>query len=716
MEPEQESKAKKKSKRPQYFELPKTFHNFDKLNLEGFAKRLLDDIDQGIKDNQEVKEENKEGNYLVKQRGEAYTISLDAGFGRGKTTFLEMFENMIKEGGVRKEREGKEKEGGVREEREGKEKEGGVREEREGKEKEGGVREEREGKEKEGGVREEREGKEKEGGVKAKNYSVFKLNVWTTELHDNPTFVMLAEFVNFLEDEKIDLEAKGIDYQELADSAMDIIESAVSLVSEPAGKVIQGGRRFSKEVSKSGKTPLGEQELERYNQQQALVRKIKEVISAYEERTNKKLIILIDELDRVKPDYAVRFLETVKHFFDIPGICFLFAVNRQQVEATVKNLFGGELDFVGYYDKFFKQEFSFVDAYSQGVRGFIEEEIKRFTKKKRKNSIGKKEEEYLRSYFENEMKSFTEKKRRSSIGKKQEEYLRPYFENEMKSFTEKKRRSSIEKKQEEDFMSYFHNNIMKLDRWAVLYQLSGLSLRQVKGWISKTYSSYIELLDPNNVNKSKDMEKFFKFLENFDLTSSKLQSLQSQINSYDEHILGKNNKKEMYDFYLILFYTAFYTIRLEEIYRTSRLFRTENIDRRIYPLIKEFCKRSMFFPDDERTMMLYLYFSFYSEKTLRVKLLQLIRRGLLRSARFDDIALERIIPNPNLLKDLGMEKSKEYPGLLESIFGTGQPRIFQIVCAVLYNHVKNGINFSTVCQIISTPSGYSEEPQPVLMD
>jgi hypothetical protein len=27
------------------------------------------------------------------------------------------------------------------------------------------------------------------------------------------------------------------------------------------------------------------------------------------------LIILIDELDRTRPDYAINFLETLKHFF-----------------------------------------------------------------------------------------------------------------------------------------------------------------------------------------------------------------------------------------------------------------------------------------------------------------------------------------------------------------------------------------------------------------
>ena len=598
MKQEQKSKTKKKLKRPQYSELPKTFRNFDKLNLEDFAERLLKDIDIGIKDNEEVKEKDDVGNYIVKQRGEAYTISLDAGFGKGKTTFLEMFENMIKEGEVREE-----KEGGVKE--------------------------------------------EKEEGVKKENYSIFKLNAWTTELHDNPTFVILAEFVDFLKNEK----TKGIDYKKLVGNVIHIIEPAISLVSEPAGKIIQGGRRLYKEVSEGERILLGKQELERYEQQQELVGKIKEAISAYEKQTKKKLIILIDELDRVKPDYAVRFLETVKHFFDIPGTCFLFAVNRQQVEATVKNLFGERLDFVGYYDKFFKQEFSFVDAYSEGVRGFIKKEMKSFTEKRRKDSIGKKQEEHLRSYFENDM---------------------------------------------------------ELDRWVALYQLSGLSLRQVKGWISKTYSNYIKLLDFKNINKSKNMEKFSKYLENLKLDPPKLNSIWWQINSCDMYILDKNDRRKMCDFYLILFHTAFYIIRLEEVYGTPRLSKTETIDKRIYPLFERFCNGDIFFADDRPTMILYFYFSFRGERMLHAKLFQLARLLLIHSDRSDDIDLEQIIPNPDLLEDLRMERSKRNPVMKETIFEIKKQRILEITHAVLYNHVKNGINFSTIYQIISTPSASSE--------
>lgn len=60
---------------------------------------------------------------------------------------------------------------------------------------------------------------------------------------------------------------------------------------------------------------------------------------------------MVDELDRARPNYAVEFLESLKHFFDVKNIVFVLAVNREQIEKSVKCLYG-ELDFNEYYRKF----------------------------------------------------------------------------------------------------------------------------------------------------------------------------------------------------------------------------------------------------------------------------------------------------------------------------------------------------------------------------
>ena len=66
-----------------------------------------------------------------------------------------------------------------------------------------------------------------------------------------------------------------------------------------------------------------------------------------------RLVFFIDELDRCKPDYAIRFLERIKHYFDDERITFVFSVSLSQLQATVKKYYGVDFNATRYLDKFF---------------------------------------------------------------------------------------------------------------------------------------------------------------------------------------------------------------------------------------------------------------------------------------------------------------------------------------------------------------------------
>lgn len=71
-----------------------------------------------------------------------------------------------------------------------------------------------------------------------------------------------------------------------------------------------------------------------------------------------KLIIFIDELDRCNPNFAVKLLERVKHFFDDEEYIFVFSTNILQLQHTVKKFYGEGLDGYSYLDNFFDLSFS----------------------------------------------------------------------------------------------------------------------------------------------------------------------------------------------------------------------------------------------------------------------------------------------------------------------------------------------------------------------
>ena len=67
-----------------------------------------------------------------------------------------------------------------------------------------------------------------------------------------------------------------------------------------------------------------------------------------------RLVVFIDELDRCKPDFSVRFLERIKHYLLLDDrVIFVFSINREQLEQTIKHFYGYGFDSHRYLDRFF---------------------------------------------------------------------------------------------------------------------------------------------------------------------------------------------------------------------------------------------------------------------------------------------------------------------------------------------------------------------------
>ncbi len=68
---------------------------------------------------------------------------------------------------------------------------------------------------------------------------------------------------------------------------------------------------------------------------------------------NKKLIFIIDELDRCNPKYAVDMIEVIKHFYTNDKIVFLLGINNEQLSHTISNYYGVKFDSYGYLNKIY---------------------------------------------------------------------------------------------------------------------------------------------------------------------------------------------------------------------------------------------------------------------------------------------------------------------------------------------------------------------------
>jgi hypothetical protein len=65
-----------------------------------------------------------------------------------------------------------------------------------------------------------------------------------------------------------------------------------------------------------------------------------------------RLVIVIDELDRCKPTFSVEVLEKIKHFFSVPNVVFVLVMNKEQLEESIRSVYGANIDAQTYLQKF----------------------------------------------------------------------------------------------------------------------------------------------------------------------------------------------------------------------------------------------------------------------------------------------------------------------------------------------------------------------------
>lgn len=99
------------------------------------------------------------------------------------------------------------------------------------------------------------------------------------------------------------------------------------------------------------------------------------------QETEKPLIVIVDELDRCKPTFAIEFLEKLKHIFDVDNLVFVTFINHNELSNAVKGMYGESFDGKKYLDKFFNLKLTFPKIfddtlfYGQFIEKILKEKI-----------------------------------------------------------------------------------------------------------------------------------------------------------------------------------------------------------------------------------------------------------------------------------------------------------------------------------------------------
>ncbi len=173
--------------------------------------------------------------------------------------------------------------------------------------------------------------------LRNRRFQVAELNAWETDFSDDPLMALYAAFKN---------ELKGSN----AKAAIKVIAGAISKIASDTIPLLPN---IVKTMTMAGERsePSAEARLFRFRAAEKAIREFKKALkSATKGRL--PLVVFVDELDRCRPDYAIRFLEATKHIFDVDGLVFILGVNLSELAHSVSALYGTDFDGETYLRRF----------------------------------------------------------------------------------------------------------------------------------------------------------------------------------------------------------------------------------------------------------------------------------------------------------------------------------------------------------------------------
>ena len=102
-----------------------------------------------------------------------------------------------------------------------------------------------------------------------------------------------------------------------------------------------------------------------------LVKALAMLAKSIRDGTDKPLVIIVDELDRCRPTFAIEMLERIKHLFAVENIVFVLGIDRGQLESSIKSVYGA-IDAQGYLQRFIDVEFALPRS---SIYGFLQDRL-----------------------------------------------------------------------------------------------------------------------------------------------------------------------------------------------------------------------------------------------------------------------------------------------------------------------------------------------------
>lgn len=192
----------------------------------------------------------------------------------------------------------------------------------------------------------------------------FYFNAWDNDFADDPITALFANMA--AEFDRNDLLKKA----KVRDGVASVIDAGLAISQVPL--------RVSGVVS----ALTSESIISAFKSKAEIRSRITELAETSLIEVANKLVIFIDELDRCRPDFAVRLLEQTKSLFTSENIILVFAADSSQLAKAVGGMYGPGFDTARFLERFFDERMTMtpVDAYAFANDGQKRGHTNRFDK------------------------------------------------------------------------------------------------------------------------------------------------------------------------------------------------------------------------------------------------------------------------------------------------------------------------------------------------
>ena len=226
------------------------------------------------------------------------------------------------------------------------------------------------------------------------NHPVAYVDAWADDLADDPLTALAATLIAALDPllEKPAVRKNLSKFMAKAGKVAKIVglglvrrSAALAITSasvDAAEEVLSGLSEEVKETANEGLKDLGkglvddgsqtlssitshtlmQKRVTAFKENKAAVQEMKDSLAALvgslgEQTYHAPIVIVIDELDRCRPTYAIKLLEEIKHLFDVPGLVFILGLHCDQLGHSVSGAYGAGFDGRAYLRRFIDREY-----------------------------------------------------------------------------------------------------------------------------------------------------------------------------------------------------------------------------------------------------------------------------------------------------------------------------------------------------------------------